>query len=71
MIVALGRQDADPDGLTPPPGMAILGASSDHLLLDPGSTRVAVGTEVAFQLDYSALLRAMTSPFVTKVESWS
>jgi len=71
VIVALGRQDADPDGLTPPPGMAILGASSDHLLLDPGSTRVAVGTEVAFQLDYSALLRAMTSPFVTKVESWS
>ena len=27
---------------------------------------LGVGTEVAFQLDYSALLRAMASPFVRK-----
>ena len=42
-------------------------ASSDHLVVDPGPVPLAVGAEVAFQLDYSALLRAMTSPFVTRV----
>lgn len=62
-IVALGRQDVDPDGLTPPVGMSILASSSDHLVLEtPG--RVAAGTELRFLPNYSALLRAMTSPFV-------
>lgn len=65
-IVALGEQDVDPRGLMPPAGMEILGASSDHLVLDPGSAPAAVGAELRFGLDYSALLRAMTSPFVTK-----
>ena len=67
VIVALGRQDVDPEGLTPPAGMAIIGSSSDHLLLDPGTAHLSTGDEVAFQLDYSALLRAMTSPFVDQV----
>jgi predicted amino acid racemase len=66
-ILAVGRQDADPDGLHPPPGIDILGASSDHLIVDCGSNRVGVGTEITFQLNYSALVRAMTSPFVAKV----
>ncbi len=65
-ILAVGRQDTDPDGLHPPPGIKILGASSDHLVTDSGSVLCA-GTEVTFQLDYSALLRSMTSPFITKV----
>ncbi len=66
-IVALGRQDADPDGLTPPAGMNILGASSDHLVIDPGPIDLTVGDEVRFQLGYGALVRAMTSPFVARV----
>jgi predicted amino acid racemase len=66
-IVALGRQDVDPDGLLPPAGMAILGASSDHLVLDVARSSVAVGDELRFQPDYPALLRAMTSPFVAEV----
>ena len=66
-ILAIGRQDIDPDGLHPPPGMAILGASSDHLIAASGSDRVSVGAEIAFHLNYSALVRAMTSPFVAKV----
>jgi predicted amino acid racemase len=65
-IVALGRQDVDPDGLTPTPGILTLGMSSDHLVLDVGECDVAVGDEVAFGLGYGALVRAMTSPFVTK-----
>jgi predicted amino acid racemase len=68
-IVALGRQDVDPDGLEAPDGMEILGASSDHLVLDTGSSSPAIGSEVMFQLNYSALLRAMTSPFVTRAIS--
>ena len=67
-IVALGRQDADPDGLTPPDGIKILGMSSDHLVLDVGDHGVSVGDELAFGLGYGALLRAATSPFVTKRE---
>ncbi len=66
-ILALGRQDVDPDGLTLALGMAVLGASSDHLVVDVGDHDVTVGQELAFQLDYSALVRAMTSPFVGKV----
>ena len=67
-IVALGRQDTDPDGLTPPAGITILGMSSDHLVLDVGDHAVSVGDELAFGLGYAALLRSSTSPFVTKLE---
>ena len=66
-ILAIGRQDTDPDGLQPPPGIKILAASSDHLIADAGRRRLPVGSEVMFQLNYSALVRAMTSPFVDKV----
>jgi len=60
VIVALGRQDTDPDGLTPPDGFEVLGASSDHLVLASTEPCVA-GAELRFGLDYSALMRAMTS----------
>jgi predicted amino acid racemase len=66
-ILAIGRQDTDPSGLHPPPGIEILGASSDHLITDSGRSRLPIGAEVTFQLNYSALVRAMTSPFVAKV----
>ncbi|QYG93921.1 alanine/ornithine racemase family PLP-dependent enzyme [Iamia sp. SCSIO 61187] len=66
-IVALGHQDTDPDGLVAPPGMTVLGASSDHLVIDPGDEVLAVGDEVAFGLGYGALVRALTSPFVACV----
>ncbi len=66
-ILAIGRQDIDPSGLQPPLGIEILGASSDHLIVDTGSEGVSVGSELTFQLNYSALVRAMTSPFVTKI----
>ena len=67
VIVALGHQDTDPDGLTPHGIFRIVGASSDHLILDTGAHTLAIGTEVKFSPDYKALLRAMTSPFVEKV----
>ncbi|WP_298982642.1 alanine/ornithine racemase family PLP-dependent enzyme [uncultured Roseibium sp.] len=68
-ILALGRQDIDPDGLTGTPEIKVLGASSDHLIVETGSRRLAVGSEITFKLNYSALLRAVTSPFITKTYS--
>lgn len=67
-IVALGRQDVDPDGLVPPAGIAVLGMSSDHLVLDIGDHPMAVGDELTFGVTYSGLVRSMTSPFVAKDE---
>lgn len=66
-ILAIGIQDIDPSGLQAPAGIEILGASSDHLVIEPVKNDLLVGEEVTFQLNYSALVRAMTSPFVSKV----
>lgn len=66
-IVGVGHQDVDPSGLLAPAGIQVIGASSDHLILDAGPDRLPIGAEVSFQLDYSALVRAMTSAFVARV----
>ncbi len=65
-ILAIGVQDTDPLGLTAPAGVQILGASSDHLVVETETDCLRVGSEIAFSPDYSALMRAMTSPFVTR-----
>lgn len=66
-ILAIGLQDIDAGGLEPPAGIEILGASSDHLVVDCGASPLPIGTEIAFQVNYGALVGAMTSPFVTQV----
>jgi ornithine racemase len=65
-ILALGHMDTDPAGLTPPPSIVILGSSSDHLVVECATELPAIGTEMTFGLNYSALIRAMGSPLVTK-----
>jgi len=65
-ILAAGQQDTDPAGLRPSTGIEVLGASSDHLVVDSGQ-RIPIGSEMRFLPNYSALLRSMTSPFVAKV----
>ncbi len=67
-ILALGRQDTDAEGLRPRDiGIRILGASSDHLLVDLSATPdYQVGDELAFTPDYGALLKAYTSPYVSR-----
>lgn len=67
VLLALGEQDTDPDGLTPPHGIQIIGASSDHLILSTRGNHLSIGEESIFQPNYSALVRAMTSPFIAKV----
>ncbi len=64
-IFAAGRQDIDPSDLRAPDGLEILSASSDHLVTAT-DRRMEPGESVRFVPGYSALLRAMTSPFVVK-----
>ncbi len=64
VIAAIGRQDIDHLGLVAPSGYEVLGASSDHLVLGTDGALPAVGSELRFGLNYSGLLRAMTSPYV-------
>ena len=69
-ICAIGLQDMDESGLTPlDAGIFVLGASSDHLILDVEEAKrpIQVGSVLSFRPNYSALLRACTSPFIEKV----
>jgi len=66
-ILALGRQDVDVSAIKPRIKTAVLGASSDCLILGVNGLGLEVGAEVRFDVQYSALLRAMTSPYVEKV----
>lgn len=68
-ILNVGREDVDVDGLTPKdPRMSILGASSDHLLVDVTSLgpELEIGSTIEFYPNYGALLAAMTSAYVEK-----
>ncbi len=66
VIIALGKQDTLISGLKPDLDLEILGSSSDHMILDSKKRYLKIGTEVDFNLDYGALLAAMTSPFIKK-----
>ena len=69
-IVAVGRQDLKHDGLTPrDKGISILGASSDHMILDLTNAEIKykVGDVVEFDVNYGALLGAATSEYVNKI----
>ncbi len=65
--LAVGQQDIDSSGLQAPNGIDVMGASSEQLILESECFELTVDAEVIFQLNYGALVRAMTSPFVTKV----
>lgn len=69
-ICALGRQDAPPEGLVPvDPRVEVLGASSDHLILDVEAfdRPPRLGEAIEFVPNYAATLQLFTSPYVTKV----
>ncbi|MGE5631227.1 MAG: ornithine racemase Orr [Caulobacteraceae bacterium] len=69
-IVASGRQDIKLDGLIPRDKDAIvLGASSDHLIIDVSDCKkeYKVGDILEFDMSYGALLAAFTSEYVNKV----
>ncbi|MEJ6396112.1 alanine/ornithine racemase family PLP-dependent enzyme [Gymnodinialimonas sp. 2305UL16-5] len=66
-ILAAGRQDTDVSGLMFPSGIAFIGATSDHTVVDTAKSAVPVGSEMKMGMNYSALMRAMSTPDVAKV----
>ncbi|MEQ9063074.1 MAG: alanine/ornithine racemase family PLP-dependent enzyme [Vicingaceae bacterium] len=67
IILGVGRQDVRISGLTPRRSIEILGASSDHLIINKKKQKIEVGQELSFDMNYSALLTAMSSPYIKKV----
>ena len=65
-MLALGRRDMEPQALRPLlPGAYLAGATSDvSVLITPEPLHP--GDTVSFAVDYDALVRAVTSPFVAK-----
>lgn len=65
-ILAIGKQDVDDSAIRPRIKAHVQGASSDHLILDVSGLGLEVGATVKMDVGYSALLRAMTSPYIEK-----
>ncbi len=66
-ILAVGRQDVNPDGLSClDEQVELLGASSDHLIVNLTSCdrKYSVGDTLKFIPDYGCLLKIMTSEYV-------
>jgi len=68
-ILAIGRQDVNPDSITPiDEKIGAFGASSDHLIIDVTDCEkeYKVGDIVSFKLDYGSLLNVFTSEYIDK-----
>ncbi|WP_299158155.1 alanine/ornithine racemase family PLP-dependent enzyme [uncultured Tenacibaculum sp.] len=65
-ILAIGRQDVAVSGIMPKQNLSILGASSDHIVIDNTKSNLKVGDTVEFSLKYKALLRVLNSSDITK-----
>ncbi len=69
-ILASGRQDIKLDGIKPRDKAAIvLGASSDHLIIDVSDCKkdYKTGDIMEFDMSYGAMLAAFTSEYVYKI----
>ncbi|ASG68936.1 amino-acid racemase [Francisella halioticida] len=66
-ILAIGNQDIDSNGVKCLSGYKILGATSDHLIIDSMNKLIPIGTELNFIINYTSLLKAMMSSLVEKV----
>lgn len=69
LIGAIGQQDVDKDDIIAlDEGLEILGASSDHLLLDGTDSSIdyKLGDKLVFNLSYGGILSTMTSEYVEK-----
>lgn len=68
-ILAIGRQDIGNNNIHPLDKQTkIIGASSDHLILDITDSNISykVGDEITFDVEYGSLLSLMTSQYVYK-----
>jgi len=66
VLLNIGLQDVQVAGLFPRMDVEVLGATSDHVILDAKERDLQVGDEVAFDLSYKAFSTAMASPYVEK-----
>lgn len=69
-ILAIGKQDVNVDCIIPlDANISILGASSDHLILDvtDSEKEYKIGDTVEFNVQYGSLLSLCTSEYVKKV----
>lgn len=68
-LLNVGHEDVDIAGITPvDSGVTVLGASSGYLVVDvtDAGSDIHLGDQLAFSLNYSALVAAMTSGYVRK-----
>jgi predicted amino acid racemase len=68
-LCAIGKQDINIGDLIPQDeAIAVLGASSDHLILDVADCHrtYKIGDLIPFSLKYGGILRCMTSEYVAK-----
>ncbi len=65
-IIGVGLQDVLVSGLAPRADIEILGASSDHIIVNAKESKIKTGDTVEFNLNYGALLSSMTSPYIHK-----
>jgi predicted amino acid racemase len=66
-ILNIGKQDVFPEYLTPlDPNVVILGASSDHLIVELTSSEYRLGSKIRFSLTYPGLLQAFSSRYIKK-----
>jgi predicted amino acid racemase len=69
-VCAVGRQDLELRAVIPAEeGVEILGASSDHLIMDISNSErnYRIGDTIRFIPGYTALLRLFTSPYISRV----
>jgi len=67
-IMGFGLQDVMVSGLKPRINIQLLGASSDHTIVDANQVKLTVGDQLEFDLNYAALFSAMNSPYVIKMK---
>jgi predicted amino acid racemase len=67
-LLNAGRQDILETKLIPKEDTEIMSATSDYIIVDlKDNENYKVGDELRFDINYEALLHAMTSPYISKV----
>ncbi len=62
IILGIGHQDIDAAGLSMSAGNTLIGVTSDHLVIGTKDAALCVGSEMQFNMNYGALMRAMAAP---------
>ncbi|WP_372803167.1 alanine racemase [Paracoccus seriniphilus] len=66
-VFAIGMQDTDIGGLTFPSRLTLIGATSDHMVVEASGKAMRAGDEIRCPMNYTALMRAMNAGDVERV----